>query len=513
MQDFILDRLDYLHERLHRRRWLIRLGVAVVLVPYLVHFAHVRIVTPPVDPGGDAWDVMFADPPMKDPETDLLTAVYNLPRASSEFDAPTTAPAGMTWKASGFDNTAIEIEGPLQVDLETLYAGAWTPERRYCLPRAIDFVRSEPVRTAMTRIARLARVPGALSLPPEKAHSWLSRVRHAAKGFRARARYRMAETRDFDAAMADLQTVLELAKRCQEVPGLMGPLNAQGCRSLAYGEIMNWSKEFDLTREQASDLIDLLRSYCVDFPALWKQMLLAEAAMADRMLDPYYTRDEDGNGWFVPQPWVPAEQRDEDFQPALSLLNLLSGLVSDRHTIVTKTHAAAQQAMAAADLPYEQAVQRLGKRPESDRRSDPLNGRNPVDGLAAPYPSYASAYSLAMRDMATHAMAVTSAALSAWRTDHGQFPERLADLVPEYIDELPLDPISRQPLGYRRHDTYGFVLWSVGDDAVDNGGVLEEEQEDPEARDWVEDWAYFPDRMQPHMEWILVPVEQGEQGQ
>lgn len=51
----------------------------------------------------------------------------------------------------------------------------------------------------------------------------------------------------------------------------------------------------------------------------------------------------------------------------------------------------------------------------------------------------------------------------------GRFPERLTDLVPDYLPRLPIDGADMQPLRYRREgDSY--VLYSIGSDGVDHGG-------------------------------------------
>jgi len=45
-------------------------------------------------------------------------------------------------------------------------------------------------------------------------------------------------------------------------------------------------------------------------------------------------------------------------------------------------------------------------------------------------------------------------AISAWRIEHGTLPETLAELVPDYFDKEPLDPVTGQSFGYVRLDTY-----------------------------------------------------------
>lgn len=48
-----------------------------------------------------------------------------------------------------------------------------------------------------------------------------------------------------------------------------------------------------------------------------------------------------------------------------------------------------------------------------------------------------------------------------------QYPEQLAELVPDYIAELPADAVNGLPLAYRRQED-AYVLYSAGMDGVDN---------------------------------------------
>lgn len=67
-------------------------------------------------------------------------------------------------------------------------------------------------------------------------------------------------------------------------------------------------------------------------------------------------------------------------------------------------------------------------------------------------------------------------ALERHRVTLGFYPERLDDLAPRFIGELPIDPWSGKPFVYRRVEPgsespgRGFVLYSVGSDRTDDGG-------------------------------------------
>ena len=55
---------------------------------------------------------------------------------------------------------------------------------------------------------------------------------------------------------------------------------------------------------------------------------------------------------------------------------------------------------------------------------------------------------------------------------HKQYPETLDALVPQFITKLPHDVVNGQPLKYRRTETGGFILYSVGWNEKDDGGTV-----------------------------------------
>jgi len=60
-------------------------------------------------------------------------------------------------------------------------------------------------------------------------------------------------------------------------------------------------------------------------------------------------------------------------------------------------------------------------------------------------------------------------AVERFRRASGRLPEKLEELVPKYLPQVPADPFDGQPLRYvLRNKEY--VIYSVGEDGVDNGG-------------------------------------------
>lgn len=63
----------------------------------------------------------------------------------------------------------------------------------------------------------------------------------------------------------------------------------------------------------------------------------------------------------------------------------------------------------------------------------------------------------------------TSVALERCRLATGSLPNRLDDLVPQFLAAALTDPFDGQPLRYKKL-TKGYVVYSVGDDGKDDGG-------------------------------------------
>jgi hypothetical protein len=88
-------------------------------------------------------------------------------------------------------------------------------------------------------------------------------------------------------------------------------------------------------------------------------------------------------------------------------------------------------------------------------------------------------------------LARTAVALERWRLAHGEIPDLLASLAPQCFAKVPHDVIGGQALKYRRGDGDRFVLYSVGWNETDDGGLVSCRKDgsvDLESGDWV--WPY-----------------------
>lgn len=71
----------------------------------------------------------------------------------------------------------------------------------------------------------------------------------------------------------------------------------------------------------------------------------------------------------------------------------------------------------------------------------------------------------------TRRMAAAALAIRLYEIDHGRRPAALADLVPHYLAEVPADPFAPQPQAIRYRPGDDACLYSVGANAIDDGGV------------------------------------------
>ncbi|MBI2925680.1 MAG: hypothetical protein HYY24_08250 [Verrucomicrobia bacterium] len=73
---------------------------------------------------------------------------------------------------------------------------------------------------------------------------------------------------------------------------------------------------------------------------------------------------------------------------------------------------------------------------------------------------------------ATADQAALACALEQHRLAHGQFPEKLEALTPQFISQLPTDVITGETFKYRRTDDGRSVLYSIGWNEKDDGGTI-----------------------------------------
>lgn len=74
----------------------------------------------------------------------------------------------------------------------------------------------------------------------------------------------------------------------------------------------------------------------------------------------------------------------------------------------------------------------------------------------------------------------TLLAMKAYKLDKGRLPETLEQLVPQYLDAVPIDDFDGKPLRYNASKK---IIYSVGKDVEDNGGITKQEFVEAKARE------------------------------
>lgn len=147
---------------------------------------------------------------------------------------------------------------------------------------------------------------------------------------------------------------------------------------------------------------------------------------------------------------------------------------------------------AASDAMAAQVYARLGEVAQLPRRSRPRTPDGHIDlGILRPQTYIVVGVALANVDAVCsapdrHAVHLNAAsliiALERCRLARGMYPERLGELVPEFLAAVPDDPYSEHGFVYKRGDNPaakgGYTLYSVGDDGEDNGGTRAEHEFD-----------------------------------
>jgi hypothetical protein len=87
-----------------------------------------------------------------------------------------------------------------------------------------------------------------------------------------------------------------------------------------------------------------------------------------------------------------------------------------------------------------------------------------------PYTQFSKAWSTAMKNLTLHQMVIAAVALKRYELRHGQWPQALALLAPEFLSEPPRDFMDGQVLRYRANSDGTYTLYSVGEDGRDDGG-------------------------------------------
>jgi hypothetical protein len=123
------------------------------------------------------------------------------------------------------------------------------------------------------------------------------------------------------------------------------------------------------------------------------------------------------------------------------------------------------------DLPNNQVLPRKAEGIKNQIETT-FSGFSPYTFLAAmTTPNFVRAVQTMGRNQTLANEAFVACGLERYRLAHGQYPETLEALVPQFAEKLPHDIVGGQPLKYHRAADGRFVLYSVGWNEKDDGGI------------------------------------------
>ncbi len=82
-------------------------------------------------------------------------------------------------------------------------------------------------------------------------------------------------------------------------------------------------------------------------------------------------------------------------------------------------------------------------------------------------------------------LALIVCALESYRLANGAYPDTLSSLEPAFLKRVPHDITTGEPLKYRRTDDGRFLLYSVGWNGKDDGGIIAPPGKESTEGDWV----------------------------
>lgn len=74
-----------------------------------------------------------------------------------------------------------------------------------------------------------------------------------------------------------------------------------------------------------------------------------------------------------------------------------------------------------------------------------------------------------IRKIARIRAARTALAIQRYRSKYNKLPDSIENVIPDYLDSVPLDPFDGQEIRYKKLNE-GYVVYSIGEDQIDDGG-------------------------------------------
>ena len=297
-------------------------------------------------------------------------------------------------------------------------------------------------------------------------------IRTASRALVARAMMRFGSG-DADAAFADLMAVRRISRLITSEPSLVSALVGLGCDASGQMgcEVLSTSEK--LTSKQARSMLAEMQEL-ETFPSIFPSIQMERLIWLDAAMSLKRNRNPRDNT-FDTKIHVP---RDVDWDIVLRSINEFH----DKMAVPWKIPAFAKRKQAFYLLEKEWFSQ-LDDNSKSDRLVETILGTYPSNQSLADqltievYPVVSRASLLWDRNIMHTRLDIVVMALAASYADTNKYPASLSELCPKYLQALPIDLYTDKPLIYRLTEK-GYLLYSVGENATDDGGVYDHKDGD-----------------------------------
>ncbi|MBN2446402.1 MAG: hypothetical protein JXO22_06745 [Phycisphaerae bacterium] len=443
-----------------RTRCVIILSVAAVVLlvsaALFTWYTYARITTMPPKTLADYQTWLCALPvPSHDDVSDEIRAAMVVLLAPQPFDAK--PPEGVESDRS-HDHSELEFDDVL--------SGPWDPENRPHLRAAAAFLLSDEVTTACETL-RTCR--GRPFVPPDNNQRTNSSITLPRGGLRAlilvltaRSRALHAGSDDALAAWEQLKVVLWLGRPRALVGRDNVPLELIAEHAVL-AELGHMCQERHLDTAIVADI----RQTILGLPPIDEIFAKRIQAMHEErlmLIDCFYTDNGSGDGWAVLET-TNGLRTDWGLTPN-TLWSIASGLYDGRAEALEAAWRTFETEKEYVSLSGSECARRIARHvyePEFGALCHPLLYRY-WQGPVALHWRVRLLDQLARR-RGTLAML----ALNEYHRDRGCYPAELSELVPAYMDELPIDPFSDEPLRYRREEV-AYTLYSIGHNGPNDDG-------------------------------------------
>lgn len=327
--------------------------------------------------------------------------------------------------------------------LELLHTGAAIENCRY----PIDFAAG--IDTGMSHLSEIRK--GIMLLELES-------ILHAEKGESA-------------LAVQSITAALGISRSLENEPSLISQLARNGCQRFTVSGIERIINRTELTGEQLAGLSRAL----IDSEELsvMARALGGERCFALSVLK--MSAAEMAHILSLMSSSKPQSKVTSHLQSAKFTLHRLAGL-TDRSTIVYLD--LIEDYIDATQIPLNgrlAAIEQINARCTAASRAYFLL-RHLTDGLP-------QVNTMSFRGFATLRAGWVALAVQRYRLATGRLPDTLTEILPEYLDSVPVDPFDGGEMRYKKLEV-GFVVYSVGEDLSDDGGKARSPGGKGQSRNW-----------------------------